>query len=1078
MRGTLSLASPPRQLAQGSPLAPKDSPSRTSREPPVEPVALRLDSSGRRPAYPNTKSRRGSSRQRERRWDDAESPSNNRRRSRAHRAAGEDGGTAEVKKSEVQLAKDVLQKEIEACRKRGGSLQRKATDVKLGEEEQEEQRKTFIVTFRLPFTVLLDEEENKFEVENDDFVPNIVDALVSPHCGRKLPQKDDTTIGHVLVGAPVVRRAHDRGLVTITEAMQEELDGWLRSEFNVIPIFLPTHRERYGDRMVFPLFHNSMPSSETGLDEAGWDGYVAMNEKFSEGILKEYSSGDLIWINDYPLMLLPKLLRKVKADIPVGFYLHCVFPSSEVYRILPQREEILRGVLSSNIVGFHNFEYAQNFLNGCIHILGLECSASCIEACEDAGGTTTKVVTVPFGIAITPYQNLLNHQETMSRFDEIRQTFEGKKVLLALDRLEERNGIPHKIMAFHKLLQKEPSWASKCVFLQLVEVPRTEEVAEDEGGEGEQIGESSEQQRLLQQVYQMCGEVNSKFGTIGHLPLHFLLQDSSRTDLCVLLRLADVMLDTPLRDMLSRSAHEFLCCQEEDGCGVLVMSEFSGSAQSLRAASLTVNPWDTIGFADSLQEALEMDHNDKLELHRYGGRYVREYTLGHWATNFHSELITAAEECENERLQIPPAMDHDKAVGAIRKARRRILVFGFTGTLLPPKNRISKTLPGPLKANLQAIADDPNTHLIVVSGHSKHVLDRSFQGVNCWIIAESGICYREPASMEWHTFVEQRDTDWIAPVKQIMEYFAARTPGSNVIEMSQSVSWRYRETQGDHAAIQSKDMVVNLWAGPLHSAPAEVVVEKDSVTVWPTGTGKALQLEKLLHMICTEEGPDTPNPWMQGDTMVVCVGDFLMRDEDIFATVQRFFQGEGAGSKSPQPSYCEHHPAAEAVNLQTNSQTVAAGAYDFSALRLTDFEAEFWGPGRTPRQGRTPRGGRSPRSGTPGQNSPAIPKKTPSEPDHWQPGDADEQEFIFDTENISSTPVLFTATVNRKATRAQFHLSDTNDVAFLIAQMAREMRQATKANEEERNRPSITARFPPASRDSNSGYQGLDALFG
>merc|ERR1719436_1990874 len=136
---------------------------------------------------------------------------------------------------------------------------------------------------------------------------------------------------------------------------------------------------------------------------------------FRDVVLKEYRPGDLVWINDYPLMLLPKLLRLQMPDILIGFYLHCVFPSSEVYRILPQRENILRGVLSSNIIGFHNFEYMQQFLNSCIHILGLECSSSAIEACEDAGGTTTKVVTVPLGIHVDPYKKLLRTENVRRR---------------------------------------------------------------------------------------------------------------------------------------------------------------------------------------------------------------------------------------------------------------------------------------------------------------------------------------------------------------------------------------------------------------------------------------------------------------------------------------------------------------------------------------------------------------------------------------------------------------------------------------------------------------------------------------
>merc|ERR1719323_2966041 len=139
------------------------------------------------------------------------------------------------------------------------------------------------------------------------------------------------------------------------------------------------------------------------------------------------------------------------------------------------------------------------------------------------------------------------------------------------------------------------------------------------------------------------------------------------------------------------------------------------------------------------------------------------------------------------------------------------------------------------------------------------------------------------------------------PVRDIMEYFAARTPGSNVVETSSSVIWYYQKTQGDHAAIQSKDLLIHLWAGPLLSAPAEVVVEKDCVNVRPTGIGKAQQLERILAMIY---GDDRPVSFLDGDTLVLCIGDFIMRDEDIFVTLQKFFEPEGSErNKSVSPSF-------------------------------------------------------------------------------------------------------------------------------------------------------------------------------
>jgi len=525
---------------------------------------------------------------------------------------------------------------------------------------------------------------------------------------------------------------------------------------------------------------------------------------------------------------------------------------------------------------------------------------------------------------------------------------------------------------------------------------------------------------------------------------------------------AHVMMDTPLRDMLSRAAHEFLYCQEERDCGVLILSEFSGSAQSLRAAAVCVNPWDTNAFADAVQEALEMEPLDRRELYRYGHRYVIEHTLRNWAMSFYDELQTAETECENERLQIPPQLDHDKPVAALRKASQRIIILGFSGTLLPRKSKIHAKilpkLPSVLIGNLQVLAQDPNTHVVVTSGFSRNTLSQSLGNVPCWIIAEGGVCYREPGGDAWHTTTEQRDNEWLAPVKEIMQYFAARTPGSNVIETSSSVSWHYQKTQGDHAAIQSKDLLIHLWAGPLLSAPAEVVVGNDSVSVRPTGVGKALQLERVLQQICSEGGESSLPKWLNSETFVMCISDLMYRDEDVFTTVQKFFDQENSEKVSVQASAIERERAVRNLSgdldmplhkqddlyLEANSKSLGNvyGRLQMVSHPVLDAELDFK---LHSHQADGPFGLH--KSETSFSEAGAR-KKTPSEPDLQADSLPEGWETLQKNDgNPNNMVSLFTCTVNRKPTRAAYHLSDTNDVAFLIAKFAREVRQAKQVAE-------------------------------
>jgi len=900
----------------------------------------------------------------------------------------------------------------------------------------EPQNKLFVVSARLPFVVIYNDQTGGFEYEKDTCETNIADLLETVPTDRA-GARHSPMADVVLVGSPVVRRKSDGSSMVISDAFKGELETYLRCELKVVPVFPPPHRERFADWMILPLFHYSLPSAETGLGLYDWEGYVLVSELFRDAVLKEFTRGDIVWINDYPLMLLPKLLRTERPDITVGFYLHCVFPSSEVYRILPQREEILRGVLSSNIIGFHTFQYVQHFLTSCIHVLGLECTTSGIEACEDAGGTHTKVITVPLGINLEPYQRVMAQEETANAVLQLPQIFAGKLILVAVDRLEEKKGIRHKIMAFHKFLQKAPDWATRCVYVQIVGGTDSEAIGDDT--DGEMI------EQLLHQVYMMVGEVNSKFGTIGHMPIHFMCREFSRVELVPLFAKAHIMIDTALRDVISHSAHAFLACQEEKDCGVLILSEFSGSAESLRAAALCVNPWDTNAFADAIQEAVEMSAPERVELHRYGKRYVNDYTLQHWATNFLDELRTAENECETERLQIPPQLDHAKPVTVMHKANRHIIVLGFSGTLLPHTSRahtkFASKLPDALLGNLQAIAEDPNTHLVVITSIDREVIACALYEVPCWIIAEGGVCFREPGGDTWHCAIEQRDTEWLGPVRETMEYFAARTPGSTVCQMQSSVSWWYQKTQGDHAAIQSKDLLIHLWAGPLVSAPAEVYVEKESVTVRPAGVGKASTLEKVLHQICMDGDDQASGKWRKGDTLVVCVGDFSMRDEDIFVTLQKFFEPEDGDRDST--SHVEHWDGQglperephglEELNLESNSKTIGCAYNRLSTLELDEGPFAFH---------------KSPSDMVFGEGP--MMKKVPSEPDlqvgdsnfnQWQAGGAEEQQVS------GGAPSLFLCTVSRKATRASYHLRDTHDVVFLISQLARELRQTKQAIE-------------------------------
>ncbi|CAJ1447257.1 unnamed protein product [Effrenium voratum] len=460
-------------------------------------------------------------------------------------------------------------------------------------------------------------------------------------------------------------------------------------------------------------------------------------------------------------------------------------------------------------------------------------------------------------------------------------------------------------------------------------------------------------------------------------------------------------------------------------------------------------PWDILGWSDILLEdednywnqfrkaEVQELNNGRLAMMAIVGLIVQDIFFGDFGE---VKVCFSSQTCQDIGDYLP----------------------GWTGPLPPVAYDFPPLYPAPEVpyTGYQVLAEEPNTHVIIMSSLEQELLSEAIGSLPCWIIAEGGVCYREPDGT-WLN-MELQDKDWLAPAKEIMEYFAARTPGSRVIETTSSVSWHYQKTQGDHAAIQSKDLLIHLWAGPLLSAPAEVVVGNDEVSVRPTGVSKASQLEKILQRICCEEGTNSPTLQWQSDVSVTCICDLITKDEDVYLTLQKFFDQDGT-KVTPAPMsrmmsgddvsgrtgslgtpLSVHEPMTddwagldssrqEVMNLEANSKSL--GAFFNKRIAKNDDDAP-------------PFGLHKPSSSSQGSNlaslslEPHSIKKMPSEPELLASAPAAQ---ALSTGKVS----LITVTVSRKPTRAMYHVNDTTDVTFLIARLAREMRQMKQAHEHE-----------------------------
>ncbi|KAG8740733.1 Trehalose-6-P synthase/phosphatase complex synthase subunit [Ceratobasidium sp. 414] len=431
------------------------------------------------------------------------------------------------------------------------------------------------------------------------------------------------------------------------------VDKRLMQEYSCQAVYLDDdvadrHYNGFSNSILWPLFHYH--PGEMNFDEANWLAYRQANLKFAEAIRALVRPRDMVWVQDYHLMLLPMLLRglidgpgkdgslthtelaKIKegiveetpevehdvlSDVKIGFFLHTPFPSSEIYRILPVRREILLGILYSDLIGFHTYDYARHFLSSCTRILGAPTMPNGIEF----EGHYSQVGTFPIGIDPDQFISHLEKPAVKERIAALEQRFKGVKIIVGVDRLDYIKGVPQKLHALEVFLTEHPEWIGKVVLVQLA-VPSRQDV--------------EEYQNLRSTVNELVGRINGRFGTVEFMPIHFMHKSLAFDELCALYAVSDVCLVSSTRDGMNLVSYEYIACQQERQ-GSMILSEFAGAAQSLNG-SIVVNPWDSQQVADAIHQAVTMSPEVRAENHKKLFKYVNKYSAAYWGTSFVGEM--------------------------------------------------------------------------------------------------------------------------------------------------------------------------------------------------------------------------------------------------------------------------------------------------------------------------------------------------------------------------------------------------------------------------------------------------------
>lgn len=406
---------------------------------------------------------------------------------------------------------------------------------------------------------------------------------------------------------------------------QQRVNDDLINKFKCTAVFISDtvadlHYNGFSNSILWPLFHYH--PGEMNFDENAWAAYIEANRSFAKTIALQVEDNDMVWVHDYHLMLLPQMLREEIAgkrkNVKIGFFLHTPFPSSEIYRILPVRKEILEGVLSCDLIGFHTYDYARHFLSSVARIVP---NVSTVPNGIEYQGRSIGIGAFPIGIDVDKFLQGLEKDSVVKRVEQLKKKFGDTKVIVGVDRLDYIKGVPQKLHAFEIFLDEHPEWIGKVVLVQ-VAVPSR--------------GDVEEYQSLRATVNELVGRINGKFGTVEFVPIHFMHKSIPFDELISLYKVSDACLVSSTRDGMNLVSYEYIACQKENN-GVLILSEFAGAAQSLNGA-IIINPWNTEDLSRALYESLTVPPEKRAFNFERLFEYISKYTSAYWGESFVKEL--------------------------------------------------------------------------------------------------------------------------------------------------------------------------------------------------------------------------------------------------------------------------------------------------------------------------------------------------------------------------------------------------------------------------------------------------------
>jgi trehalose 6-phosphate synthase/phosphatase len=625
-----------------------------------------------------------------------------------------------------------------------------------------------------------------------------------------------------------------------------QVERQLEREFGCTPVFLTAaeaegHYEGFSNASVWPLLHY-MPSMFR-YESEWWDHHQHVNRKFADRVLAIARDDDLVWVHDYQLMLLPAMLKEARPGLRVGFFLHTPFPSFEVFRYHPRREELVLGMLGADQVGFHTFGYLRHFRSSVLRLLGVESEVTRIRH----HGHTAHLGVYPIGINAPRFVEELDRPQYQEKVAHFHDVYRGKRLILSVERLDYTKGLLRRLKAIELFLEglsREERDQVKFIF---ISIPSREGV--------------DEYRALREDVESHIGRLNGRYATLNNSPIHFIHGSVDFTELCALYGAAAVGLVTPLVDGMNLVAKEYVACQRDDP-GVLVLSEFAGAAEELFHA-LLVNPYDPGAMARAIREALAMPVEQRRRRMAPMRDHVIRLDAARWARSFVDDLAS-------RKLSGPAVHPAEEAAqglrGALARGGRVALFLDYDGTLREIERDPAAAAPNaPVRSVLDALGRREDVDVTIISGRTPEDLDAFLGGYEFGLIAEHGAVIRRPRHRDWERADKNVNYGWKDDILKVLRLYQESTPGSSIEDKRTSLVWHYRRADPEFGEWKARQLVTDLSVmmanDPINVRHGKKIVE---VTAAQVNKGAAVMrcLEEQTYDLIVVAGDDATDESM------------------------------------------------------------------------------------------------------------------------------------------------------------------------------------------------------------------------